>query len=85
MTSLVGDPALLRWLLGQCVALVVAGLWIWTLRRQLRDSTRRNEHLSDVLLRIAETDSREHSLSGVEKRMQRLLRARARDTQDDES
>lgn len=74
MKDLLQNQDLLRWLLGQSVALVLALLWIWTLRtqnsklsRELTISTRRNEHLSDALLDRVERNSLERSRSKTEK------------------
>ncbi len=48
--SIFATPEFTRWFLGQSIAFVTVvlclGLWIWTLSRQLKASTRRNEELS---------------------------------------
>lgn len=59
------NPEFTRWLLGQSVALVlvlvIMSLWNWTLSRENRDLRKRNEKLSDDLVRAIEVDTHERS------------------------
>lgn len=61
--SLFDTPEFTRWFLGQSIAFVTVvlclGLWIWTLSRQLKASTTRNEELSASFTLHAERAMRE--------------------------
>lgn len=57
------NPEFTKWFLGQSIAFVTVvlclGLWIWTLLRDAKASRKRNEELSDFLVRHVENDMRE--------------------------
>lgn len=61
--SIFDSPEFTRWFLGQSIAFITVviclGLWIWTLSRQLRDSQRRNEELSNSFTLHVESAMRE--------------------------
>ena len=85
MKELLANPDLLRWLLAQSAALVVAMLWIWNLKSQISKLwrqntalTRRNEHLSDVLLDRVERGSLERSRNETERMLLDKLSSRDR-------
>jgi hypothetical protein len=63
LPSLFDSPEFTRWFLGQSIAFVTVviclGLWIWTISRQLRDSQRRNEELSNSFTLHVESAMRE--------------------------
>lgn len=59
------SPEFTKWFFGQSVAFVaiaiVMGLWIWTLLRNVKDLQRRNEKLSESLIRSIESGSHERA------------------------
>lgn len=63
--SVFDSPEFTKWFFGQSVAFVaiaiVMGLWIWTLLRDRRDLQKRNEKLSDTLIRTIESGSHERA------------------------
>lgn len=68
-TSAIGNifdnPEFTKWLFGQSVAFVaitiVMGLWLWTLSRENKDLRRRNDKLSDDLVKTIERGSFERA------------------------
>lgn len=85
MKEILDNPDLLRWLLAQSAALVVALLWIWSLKnqnsrlwRQVTALTKRNEHLSDTLLDRVERGSLERSRNETERMLLEKLSSRDR-------
>lgn len=63
--SVFDSPEFTKWFFGQSVAFVaiaiVMGLWIWTLLRDRKDLQRRNEKLSETLIRTIENGSHERA------------------------
>lgn len=63
--SVFDNPEFTKWFFGQSVAFVaiaiVMGLWIWTLLRGQKDLQRRNEKLSETLIRTIENGSHERA------------------------
>jgi hypothetical protein len=63
--SLFDSPEFIKWLFGQSVAFVavvtVMGMWIWSLSKLLTSSQKRNEELSDYLIRTIENGSHERA------------------------
>ena len=68
LSQFLGSPSFVTWLLGQSVAVVLLVAWILSLHRQLKRSSeanqalqKRNEQLSDSLVAIVQSNSRERS------------------------